>query len=679
MTPVEPGSDETEHPPKAAAAPAAGISDAERELYGGRLRYDQSYIRHEGPLTRLGFGHMAAALPRMVGMVLRTGWETDPRALTGVVAAQLGQGVAAGWGLVAVNSVLTRLFADGPTGDKLHEALPSLAVLAVAAVATAVLAAWSTAMSGRLEPQVERAVSARYYTAVTAVEVEATERPEVQRVLEAGRFGTDSARSMLRLSVGVGSVVIGMAAAAVVLASLHWALLPMLLTIALPKGWGAVRSARREYLSRLSWVDHRRAIASLLAYLTRPHAAGEIRVHAAGTKLLSGYEEMSRQTEAEQRRLARAQASTDLVAGAFAGMASLACYGVLWWLLASGGLPLAVGGTAVIAIRTSTARLTSLVQQVNRLYEELLFLTDTEDAIAVAGENAIPASGRPLPSPVLEVRTEGVSFTYPGADGPSLKDVSVRVPRGKVTALVGANGSGKTTLTKVLAGLLLPSEGDVWWVGESGERVGLREAERAQVFRTVGLLAQDFPRWEMTAAANVAIGAGDRPRDMDRVRTAAEDAGVLDLIEGLPHGWDSIVFKGYERGVQLSGGQWQRLGSARTRYRQAPFLLVDEPTSALDPHAEIESFRGLWSLAEEGHAVVLVTHRLAATMRADHIYVLDQGRVVEDGTHDDLMARTGGLYQGMFTAQAAQYGLAPTTGTLPGPRSIRPSDHETAS
>nr|WP_234380975.1 hypothetical protein [Streptomyces sp. NRRL F-5122] len=380
---------------------------------------------------------MAAALPRMMAMVLRTGWQTDRQALTGVVVAQLGQGVTSAWGLIAVNSVLTQLFSDGPTADKLRQALPALIVLGLTAVAAALLSAWSTAMSGRLEPQVERAVSSRYYTAVTRVEVEATERPEIQRVLEAGKFGTDSARSMLRLSVGVGNVLIGMVAAAVVLASLHWALLPMLLTIALPKGWGAVRSARRDYISRLNWVDHRRAIASLLAYLTRPHAAGEIRVHAAGTKLLDSYEEMSRQTEAEQRRLARAQASTDLVAGGFAGLASLACYGVLWWLLAGGGLPLAVGGTAVIAIRTSTARLTSLVQQVNRLYEELLFLTDTETAIETAGKHAIPTTGTSLPAEVNQVRIDDVSFTYPGADAPALNRVSLTVRRGEVTALVG--------------------------------------------------------------------------------------------------------------------------------------------------------------------------------------------------------------------------------------------------
>lgn len=160
----------------------------------------------------------------------------------------------------------------------------------------------------------------------------------------------------------------------------------------------------------------------------------------------------------------------------------------------------------------------------------------------------------------------------------------------------------------------------------------------------------------MTAAANVAIGAGDRPRDMARVTSAAQSAGVLKLIESLPHGWDSIVHKGYERGVQLSGGQWQKLGSARSLYRDAPFLLVDEPTSALDPHAEIAAFESLWSLAEEGHAVVLVTHRLAATANADHIYVLDEGRVAEEGTHEQLMTRTDGIYRCMFTAQAAQYG-----------------------
>ncbi|WP_344534132.1 ABC transporter ATP-binding protein [Streptomyces albiaxialis] len=603
------------------------------------------------------FTQMAAALPRMVGVVMRAGWETDPRALTGVVLAQIGQGLTAAFGLVAVNGVLASLFANGPTGDKLRDSLPALVLLAVVAVGTALLMAWSTAMSGRLEPQVERAVSLRYYRAVTGVELAATERPDIQRHLEAGRFGTDSARRMLTLSVGVANVVIGMVAAALVLASLHWSLLPMLLAIALPKGWGAVRSARREYISRRHWVDHRRAVATLLQYLTMPHAAGEIRAHAAGSLLLRGYEEMSGLMETEQRRLARAQARTDLVAGAFSGLASLGCYGVLWWLLTSGGLPMAVGGTAVVAIRTSTGRLTSLVQQVNRMYEEMLQLNDTEVATRLAARHAIPRTGEPLPSPVREIQVRDVSFTYPGATVPALHRVDVTVRRGEVTALVGANGSGKSTLAKILGGLLLPGGGGVWWVGADGERVEVREAVRADVFRSVGMLTQDFPNWQMTAAANIAVGAGDRPRDMARVEEAARGADVAALIEGLPHGWNSIVLKGYERGVQLSGGQWQKLGTARSLYRGAPFLLVDEPTSALDPHAEIEAFDRLRTLADSGVAVVLVTHRLAATASADHIYVLDRGHVAEHGAHERLMERGDGLYRGMFEAQAAQYGL----------------------
>lgn len=398
-------------------------------------------------------------------------------------------------------------------------------------------------------------------------------------------------------------------------------------------------------------------MASLLQYLTMPHAAGEIRVHAASALLLRGYSEMSGLMETEQRRLARAQARTDLVAGAFSGLASLSCYGMLWWLLTSGGLPLAVGGTAVVAIRNSTARLTSLVQQVNRMYEEMLQLGDTEAATELAAKHAIPTTGAPLPSPVRAIQVQDLSFTYPGATTSSLRGVSVTVRRGEVTALVGANGSGKTTLAKLLAGLLLPGNGEVWWEGANGERVEVREADRAQVFGSIGLLAQDFPHWQMTAAANIAVGAGDRPRDMAQVKAAAKAADVGDLIEGLEHGWDSIVFKGYERGVQLSGGQWQKLGNARSRYRDAPFLLVDEPTSALDPHAEIEAFERLRSVAGNGTGVVLITHRLAATTTADRIYVLDDGRIAEHGTHHQLMT-AGGLYHGMFQAQAAQYGIA---------------------
>lgn len=644
------------------AAPGESVSDAEQELFGGKLRYDQGYVRHDGALVRMSFWSMAKTLPRMVALVVRAAWEADRRALAGVVLAELGQGVASAYGLVAVNGVLTSLFTGGPTPERLGQALPALVVLAVMSMCVAVLAAWSVAMSGRLEPQVERAVSTRYYTATTRVELVATEEPAVQRVLEAGKFGTDSARRMLGLSVGIANALIGMVAAGAVLAALHPLLLPTLLGVALPKGWGAVRSARREYASRRHWIDHRRAIASLLQYLTLPHAGGEIRAHGAGELLLRGYGEMSASMEVEQRRLARAQAHTDLLAAALSGVAALGAYGMLWWLLTGGGMPLAVGGTAVIAIRNSTAKLSSLVTQLNRMYEEMLFLTDTQEAIDVAARHTIPESGADLPEVVDDVRLEDVSFTYPGGERPALDGVSLSVPRGKVIALVGANGSGKTTLARILAGLMLPGEGRVWWEGTARGaqvRVEMREADRRQLFGKVALLGQDFPRWQMSARTNVTIGDARVPSDPERMEAAARDTDARGVVDGLPHGWDSIVVKGYERGTQISGGQWQKLAHARVRYRAAPFVLVDEPTSALDPHAEIETFARLRRLTEQDTTVVLITHRLAATATADRIYVLDGGRLVEDGDHGTLMAREDGLYRSMYQAQAAQYGLVP--------------------
>ncbi len=170
-------------PEPSGAAAEDGVSAAERELFGGRLRWDDAFVEHEGSVSRLRFGQMAAALPRMMGVVLRAGWETDPRALAGVVVvAQAGQGLTTAFGLVAINGVLGSLFANGPTDDKLRESVPALVLLALVSVGMAVLAAWSTALSGRLEPQVERAVSLRYYRAVTRVEVAATEQPPTSNV-----------------------------------------------------------------------------------------------------------------------------------------------------------------------------------------------------------------------------------------------------------------------------------------------------------------------------------------------------------------------------------------------------------------------------------------------------------------------------------------------------------------
>ncbi|GAU70323.1 hypothetical protein SSP35_18_00510 [Streptomyces sp. NBRC 110611] len=313
----------------------------------------------------------------------------------------------------------------------------------------------------------------------------------------------------------------------------------------------------------------------------------------------------------EKQRLAYAEAGTDLVASALSGVVALASYGALWALLWYGGIPLAAAGTAVVAMRNSSQNLGSLVMSMNRLYEESMYLADLEAAYELAEREAIPTGGLPIPRGPVEVRCENVSFSYPGAEQPALEYVSLTISAGKVVALVRENGSGKTTLSKLLAGLYLPSKGQVFVNG-----VDLRTADRDAVFDQVALLCQDFPHWSMTARANIHIGRPELDLDQARIEQAAREADASCVVDSLPDGWDSIIVSGFERSTQLSGGQWQRIGSARARFRRAPLVIVDEPTSALDPKAEIEAFHALRSMTDDGTTVLLITHRLAATATA---------------------------------------------------------------
>ncbi|WP_372458216.1 ATP-binding cassette domain-containing protein [Streptomyces sichuanensis] len=232
---------------------------------------------------------------------------------------------------------------------------------------------------------------------------------------------------------------------------------------------------------------------------------------------------------------------------------------------------------------------------------------------------------------------------------------------------MGENGSGKTTLAALVAGLYLPTSGRISYNG-----VEIRDADRESVFGKVALLAQNVQAWPMTVKANVHIGDGSKNLVQADVEAAAERADIRTVVEELPNGWDSIAMKGFERGVKLSGGQWQRVGIARALYRGRELNIVDEPTAALDPRAEIEMFESLHELTDDGvTSVLLITHRLAATATADVIHVLNKGRLIESGTHSELMAIKDGHYRGLYELQASQYTTTTTTRTTKVPTQSR--------
>ncbi len=626
------------------------VSESERLLFGGPLRYDMGWNQHADAFLELNFRAMITRLPSLLASSFRLARQADPRAARVVLAAEAGRGVAQAVSLLAVNSALGRLVTGGSIEARLREAVPALVTVAVVMLVETLLRAASTYATGRLEPVVERVATERYLERAAAVELSAIEDHAFHKLLDTAQYGASSARRMIAHATRLVNAMISLVAAASVLTVLHPALLPLLVTMTLPSAWSALTNARRRYESFHTWVQHARAGYLLSGLLTEPAAAPEIRLHGVGPFLLRHFRAMSETAEAEQARLARLAARTGLIAAAWTGLATVATYATLGGLLLAGAMALSVAGTAVIAIRTGSGSLDSLVLEVNQLHEEALFVGDLQRLYKEAAERAIPVGGDALPDEPREIRFEKVSFSYPG-DGarPALDDVSLTLPLGRIIALVGENGSGKTTLVKLLAGLYKPDRGRILW-----DDVDAVTADRHRLAERIAMVAQDFKRWPFTARVNIAVGRSSAPLTEERLAASIAEAGAQDVLADLPRGLDTLLARNFSGGHELSGGQWQRLGIARAAYRRGRILIVDEPTAALDARAELEVFEKIRALAGTGQTVVLITHRLASVRHADLVHVLDQGRLVESGTPDELLAR-GGVYAELYSLQAEQF------------------------
>ncbi|QEV65102.1 ABC transporter ATP-binding protein [Streptomyces spectabilis] len=624
-------------------------------LFGGRLRSSWGWTVHEGAQLKTSFLTILRQIPTLVGHTAALGWRADPVALVVVAVAQLGQAAATAFGLLATNRVLVSLFAAGPTAERVQDALPSLIGVAAASALAATLRAVSFAASGGLGPKVERIAALSMLKHVIRVEMEHMERADFHAALDSGQHGQTAARRLIEHTLGIVEAAMALLAVSGVLAVLHPALLPLLVAVIVPKAWGTVRAARRTYESVQVWLEHVRQLGALRRLLISQDAAPELRVHGAGPFLLDQFDGMAAQASDEQTRLAHLEARTDLGTSALSGLTAAVTYGLLAWLLTHGHMPLASGATAVLALTSGTAGLRRLVTNIHHLYEQSLFMTDLIRAREEAKRRAIPATGAAVPEPPAEIAFDRVTFRYPGRDRDALDEVSLSVRKGQVIALVGANGSGKTTLSKLLAGLYLPSSGTVAWDGTD-----LRALARDDVFSHVALVPQDFQRWPFTARANVAISRPDAIHDSARLDAAAAYADAQRVLCELPHGWDTLCEKGYEGGVDLSGGQWQRIALARAYFRDAGVLICDEPTSSMDPAAEIDAFDKIRALASAEQTIVLVTHRLHSVKEADVIFVLEEGRLVEHGDFATLMATEGpGVFRRLFELQSHQYRTDP--------------------
>jgi ATP-binding cassette subfamily B protein len=262
----------------------------------------------------------------------------------------------------------------------------------------------------------------------------------------------------------------------------------------------------------------------------------------------------------------------------------------------------------------------------------------------VSGPDAIPA-----PRPIARgFEFQEVSFHYPGTEGAVLENISFSLEPGEKMALIGENGAGKTTLVKLMARLYDPDRGRILLDGRD-----LREYDVEDLRKEIGVIFQDYMRYDLLAQENIGFGRIECEQDMDRIQTSAGKSMADGVIRRLPKGYRQMLGRRFEGGVDLSSGQWQKIALARAYMRDAQVLILDEPTASLDARAEYEVFQRFAELTS-GKMAVLISHRFSTVRMADRILVLEYGRILEEGTHDELVARRG-RYAELFELQAAGY------------------------
>lgn len=610
------------------------------------------------PPALLGLWALLRLLPRVsrlktilgaVGIVLASMLPVAVAVVTGLLVGAIPDALGAGL--------------DSPDGRAMLGLLAGVGALVVAQRAVTPVLRTLAETLGR---QVDRYLQERVMAAVgRPAGIAHLEDPEVLAGLRVvrGLGMTDSGRPSMAveaLAVVLPAWLRALAAAAVLLGFQWWLGLLWLLLWPI-----VVYYMQREYV-RVGKVGYGQSSALRRAEYLRdlaitPAAAKEIRIWGMLDWLVQRFETAWRTAMEpvwrERRPRARVLFGTT---GAVAAI-NLLSYGLLVWAAILGDL-----GLAALAVYTQAL---SMANSYTAFDDHNAFLSFAAvsvpkvlglDARLEAAAPVATAPRRELPEhfPATEISFDEVRFRYPGSEQDALRGLDLSIRAGRSLAIVGENGAGKTSLVKLMCGLYTPTAGTVRVDGHD-----LADLEPAAWRTRIGALFQDFARYHLTAAENIGMGAPQYAGDRDRLRAAAERAGALALIQGLPHGWDTILSPEYAGGTDLSGGQWQRIALARALFAVeagARVLILDEPTAALDVRAEADLYERFLELTA-GLTTILVSHRFSTVRRADRIVVVDQGAVVEDGDHQQLLALRG-RYARMFDLQAARF-TEPSTGT----------------
>ncbi|WP_259203245.1 ABC transporter ATP-binding protein [Salinibacter ruber] len=371
--------------------------------------------------------------------------------------------------------------------------------------------------------------------------------------------------------------------------------------------------------------------------LTYDFAAQEIRAFDLGDHFAEAYSDVREWLRGERIELEKNKSLATIGAGLTALAAMAAVMGVMAWRAMRGLATIGDLGLFYRSFREGQSLMRNLLQNAGKLYTNAMFLEHLFDFLAFEPTIQDPEEPReedPLPEDAITF--EEVSFRYPETEEYVLEDFDLTLPARKVTAIVGENGAGKTTLSKLLGRLYDPQDGRILIDG-----VDVREYRTQDLRDQITTLFQRPMRYQATVAQNIIMGNVHREQGREALEQAARKALIHDTIQDLPKGYDTQLGHWFEGGTDLSGGQWQRIALARAYYRDAPIVILDEPTSAMDSWAENEWLQSFGRLVDEGRTAFIITHRFTTAMHADIIHVMDDGEVIESGTHEELLEQEG--------------------------------------
>jgi ATP-binding cassette, subfamily B, bacterial len=572
---------------------------------------------------------------RPVASILR---RAAPGSSVAAIATQLCAGAAAAWLLLLTNKVLGSLLASGSPAERVQSAMPLLLALGGVFLFKLAMEAGTRIAKAHMVPKVNRLAEDALCEASLNVPLasfdDAAFYDQLHRAKDRGVMHMEGATSCL---VELMSALFAVAGAATALLLLHPALLPVLFLALLPEGWAALNAARIQYVGMQTTITLTRQVQMMADLATKRECAPEIRANQSQDYVLDEYRKCAAALQDHLIRIGLAEARAVIAGRALAGVGLLVTFIALGWMFQAGWLDLAIAGTAVIAIRNTSASLAQLMQMAHELFQKALYISDFRRFLEASASIRPKPQGRKVPPRLDLIELRNVHFRYPGTSHrEALQGITIEILAGKTIALVGENGSGKTTLAKLIAGLYQPTEGAIYWNG-----IDLRTFDPTEVADKVVMVQQQPIRWPRSAAENVRLGRHTRiDPGAQALADAARRAKANEVVDTLPDGWDTLLSREFRGGYDLSAGQWQRLAVARGLYRDAPLVIWDEPTAPLDAKAEYAVYESLRSLARD-HTVILITHRLASIRNADTIFFMENGKILEQGTHQELMGLDG--------------------------------------